>query len=77
MIAPNNSEEGIGVADVDGDGDLDISYSSGGVNEVKWARNPGDGSGNWSVFTIGTFPEADWPDRCAAADLMGTGGISW
>jgi hypothetical protein len=38
---------------------------------VQWARNPGDGTGDWSAFTIGSFPEADWPDRCEAGDLNG------
>jgi hypothetical protein len=75
FIAANDSEEGIGVADMDNDGDLDITFTHGNPPEVKWVRNPGDGSGNWSVFTIGTFPEADWPDRCAAADLNGDGRV--
>jgi len=75
FVAPNDSDEGIGVADIDGDGNLDISFTSGGSKEVRWARNPGDGSGNWSVSTIGSFPEADWPDRCEAADLNGDGRV--
>ncbi len=74
-IATNNSEEGIGVADFDGDGNLDISFTHANPHEVKWARNPGNGSANWSVFTIGTFPEAAWPDRCAAADFNGDGRV--
>jgi hypothetical protein len=75
FIAQNNSEEGIGVADIDGDGDLDVSFTTANVKEVKWARNPGDGSGDWDVFVIGTFPEADWLDRCAATDLNGDGRV--
>ena len=27
------------------------------------------------MFTIGLFPEADWPDRCEAADLNGDGRV--
>ncbi|MBI2929921.1 MAG: VCBS repeat-containing protein [Verrucomicrobia bacterium] len=75
FVAPNDSDEGVGVADIDGDGDLDLSFTSGASKQVKWARNPGDGSGNWRVFTIGAFPEADWPDRCEAADLNGDGRV--
>ena len=75
FVAPNDSDEGIGVADVDGDGHLDITFTSGKDKAVKWARNPGDGRGDWRVFTIGSFPEADWPDRCEAADLNGDGRV--
>jgi hypothetical protein len=75
LVAPNDSDEGIGAADIDGDGKVDICFTSGRSKQVKWARNPGDGSGNWSVVTIGSFPEADWPDRCEAADLNGDGRV--
>ena len=29
----------------------------------------------WRVFIVGSFPEADWPDRCEAADLNGDGRV--
>ncbi len=74
FVASNDSDEGIGVADMDGDGDLDISFTSGSKG-VKWARNPGDGTPNWTSFTIGTFPEADWIDRCEAVDVNGDGRV--
>jgi hypothetical protein len=74
FIAPGDSEEGIGIADIDDDGDLDIAFTTG-AKEVKWARNPGDGSGEWEVFVAGTFPEAEWPDRTAAEDLNGDGRV--
>ncbi|MFH0880818.1 MAG: FG-GAP-like repeat-containing protein [Lentisphaerota bacterium] len=73
FVAANDSDEGIGVMDLDGDLDLDITFTSGGSKQVKWARNPGNGTGDWTVFTIGAFSEADWPDRCAAADVNGDG----
>jgi hypothetical protein len=72
-VAPNDSDEGLGAADIDGDGHIDITFTSGRDKRVKWARNPGDRSSRWEVFTIGSFPEADWPDRCEAADLNGDG----
>jgi hypothetical protein len=73
MVAANDSDEGIGVVDMDDDGDLDIAFASGVSKDVKWARNPGDGSPNWTTFTIGHFAEADWIDRCEAVDLNGDG----
>jgi hypothetical protein len=75
LVATNDSDENVGVADIDRDGHLDISFTSGASKQVKWARNPGNGSANWSVFAIGSFPEADWPDRCEAADINGDGRV--
>jgi hypothetical protein len=75
FVAANDSDEGIGVADVDGDGRLDVAFTSGRSKQVRWARNPGHGRGDWQVFTVGEFPEADYPDRCAAADLNGDGRV--
>jgi hypothetical protein len=75
FVATNDSDEGLGIADIDSDGLLDIAFTSGKAKEVKWAQNPGDGRSNWNVYTVGSFTEADWPDRCEAADLNGDGRI--
>jgi len=74
FIAPSDSEEGIGLADIDADGDLDISFTTA-LKQVEWASNPGDGAGDWDVFVIGAFTEAAWLDRCAAGDLNGDGRV--
>jgi len=72
-IAANDSDEGVDLADFDGDGRLDLAFTGGASKQVKWARNPGDGSSPWPVFVVGTFAEADWPDRCEAGDFNGDG----
>jgi len=71
FITANDSDEGISVSDIDEDGHSDVSFTSGNSKDVKWARNPGNGNANWSVSTIGNFPEADWPDRCEVLDVDG------
>jgi hypothetical protein len=75
FVAANDSDEGIDLADIDADGHLDVSFTSGRTKQVRWARNPGNGRGDWQVFTIGEFAEADYPDRCAAADFNGDGRV--
>jgi hypothetical protein len=70
-IAPNDSDEGIGVEHMDADGHADVVFTSGNSKQVKWAKNPGNGSSNWAVYVVGVFPEADWLDRCEAMDVNG------
>jgi hypothetical protein len=57
-IAKSNSDEGIGLGDIDGDGDLDIalgdSPKKGEVpNILNWFKNPGNVDGEWQKTTIG------------------------
>ncbi len=77
LIAPEASDEGFGVGDIDGDGLPDIvagkrqGEHEGDGMEILWWKNPGDGSGSWERFTVGnTVFDAD---RIVVADLNGDG----
>ena len=75
-ITANTSDEGIDIGDIDRDGWPDVIGTTGGSKRVEWYRNPGaGGGGNWAAHIVGTFPEADFPDRCAVADLNGDGRL--
>ena len=73
-MAPQASEEGIGVGDVDGDGDIDIAAGYGergeGTSVASW-ENPGNGKENWALHHIGTTTR--FADRVGIADLNGDG----
>lgn len=72
-ISAAASDEGIAVADIDGDGRLDLVATTGDAKELAWWRNPGDGAADWQRMDVGKLPEFGYPDRVGAADLDGDG----
>lgn len=73
LITKDASDEGIDLADIDGDGLLDLVA---GNNEkyLAWWKNPGHGRGPWTRHIIGTT--APHPvDRVRARDMNGDGRI--
>jgi len=79
--------QGYAIGDIDGDGLLDIagSYRIPGEDKVPgasgitwwcsrmcWWKNPGDDTGNWQRFDLGTSTNAD---RFELADLNGDGRL--
>jgi hypothetical protein len=72
-ITANASEEGFGMADLDGDTDLDAVAGSIDGKQIFWWENPGNGSADWNGHKIGDV--AEWADRIGIADVNGDGRL--
>ncbi len=66
-------DEGLDLADVDGDGWLDV-VAGNGEEYVAWWKNPAHGEENWPRFIFGTTSPHP-ADRLKARDMNGDGKI--
>lgn len=78
LVGKDASDEGFGLADMDGDGDLDLvsGYRVPGADAevpttVVWFENPGDIRPDWTRHDVGSTEFAT--DRVEAGDLNGDG----
>jgi hypothetical protein len=74
IVEAENSEEGIGIADMNNNGLLDVIgciEKDAVPNAVGWYKNPGNGSADWTYYQIGSVARV--ADRFGIADVNGNG----
>jgi hypothetical protein len=76
-VIPSSStgDEEIAVGDIDRDGLLDLVGTNGDSGEVRWFKNPGDGSGDWQAYQIATISNITFHDRVEVGDIDGDGRL--
>lgn len=72
--ATASQDESFAVGDVDRDGKIDIVYygwAGSGAGNIRWARNPGDGSADWASSEVLDLSGLGWcwSSRLQLADL--------
>lgn len=72
LVTDKATDEGLDVADIDGDGLSDVVAAKGAKHDVAWWQNPGGSGDPWVGHIIGTTEPYD-ADRIKAADLDGDG----
>ncbi|MCI0538586.1 MAG: VCBS repeat-containing protein [Verrucomicrobiales bacterium] len=75
LAAPEASEQGLAVGDIDGDGLIDIAAAHGHRVEPKsaaWWKNPGRQSGPWKRTEVGSTANYS-ADRVVVTDVNGDG----
>ncbi|MGB5881900.1 MAG: VCBS repeat-containing protein, partial [Thermoanaerobaculia bacterium] len=75
IASSSTADEEIAVGDIDRDGLLDLVGTNGGTGEVRWFKNPGDGSGDWQAYLMATIPNITYHDRVETGDLNGDGRL--
>ncbi|KAB2963378.1 MAG: VCBS repeat-containing protein [Thermoanaerobaculia bacterium] len=75
VAAAYTGDEEIAFGDIDRDGRIDLVTTNGDTGEVRWLKNPGNGSGNWAPHLVATLPDIVFHDRLEVADFNRDGRL--